>query len=98
LAATGAQFVDPTNFASLARTCVRLLALNISFIGGIHYGLAAATYETAVTDEELRSIKYQMIYSFVPAGISFSCVTFLLFSNPLTVYSVIVAFTGLMLT
>jgi hypothetical protein len=24
--------IDPVNFASLARTCVRLLALNISFV------------------------------------------------------------------
>ena len=48
--------VDPEHFAFLARTAVRLLTLNISFLGGIHYGLAACTYETARNDEELRRI------------------------------------------
>jgi hypothetical protein len=65
----GAAAVDPASFAYLARTCLRLLALNISFSvsssivsyfyqGGIHYGLASATYETAVSDEELKHIRY----------------------------------------
>jgi hypothetical protein len=52
----GTGFVDPAQFAYLARTCLRILALNISFMGGIHYGLASATYETAVSDEEHRHI------------------------------------------
>lgn len=90
--------IEPTSFATLARTCVRLLALNISFIGGIHYGLASATYETAIHDEELRAIKLQMIYSFVPAAMSFSCASMLLFSSPLTLSTVMFSFTGLMLT
>lgn len=77
---------------------MRILALNISFMGGIHYGLASATYETAVSDEELRHIQYQMIYSFVPAAMSFSLTSFLLFSTPLTLPTVIFSFTGLMLT
>ena len=50
--------VDPATFVYLARTAVRLLSLNISFLGGIHYGLAASTYETAVTEEEVRRVKY----------------------------------------
>ena len=75
--------VDPASFAYTARTCVRLLALNLSFIGGIHYGFASATYETATTDSELKNIKYQMIYSFIPATFSFSCAALLLNSTPL---------------
>ena len=66
--------------------------------GGIHYGLASASYETAVTDEELKRIQYQMIYSFVPAAMSFSSASFLLFSSPLTLQTCIFAFSGLMLT
>lgn len=54
MVSAGTGVVDPAQFAYLARTCMRILALNISFMGGIHYGLASATYETAVTDEELR--------------------------------------------
>jgi hypothetical protein len=60
--------------------------------------LASATYETAVSDEELRHIQYQMIYSFVPAAMSFSLTSFMLFSTPLTLPTVIFTFTGLMLT
>eukprot|EP00347_Sterkiella_histriomuscorum_P002938 403366214 len=90
--------IDPANFAFVARTCVRLLALNISFIGGIHYGLAAATYDTAVTEDEIRAIKYQMVYSFIPAAMSFSSASLLLFSTPLTIPTTVIAFTSLMLT
>lgn len=90
--------VEAQAFASVARTCVRLLALNISFMGGIHYGLAAANYETAVTDSELRASSYQMIYSFLPAALSFSATSFLLFSTPLQLPGVLIGFTGLMLT
>lgn len=49
-------FVDPASFAYLARTSVRLLALNVAFHGGIHYGLGAANYELAIEDEERRRI------------------------------------------
>ena len=51
-------FVDPVQYAFLCRTAVRLLSLNISFIGGVHYGLAAATYETAISEDEERRVKY----------------------------------------
>jgi len=51
-------FVDPVTYAMLARSALRLLSLNISFYGGIHYGLASATYETAITREELNRVKY----------------------------------------
>ena len=47
--AGNAAIVDPAQFAYLSRTAVRLLSLNISFLGGVHYGLAASTYETAIT-------------------------------------------------
>jgi Protein of unknown function (DUF3429) len=95
-ASTG--MVDPQSFAYLGRTCMRLLALNISFQGGIHYGLASATYETAVTDEELKHIRRQLIFSFVPAAMSFSFTSMLLFSSPITLPTVLISFTGLMLT
>ena len=40
--AANAAVVDPYTFAFVARTCLRMLSLNISFFGGIHYGLASA--------------------------------------------------------
>jgi hypothetical protein len=40
--ASNVSAIDPTVFAYLGRTCLRLLSLNISFFGGIHYGLASA--------------------------------------------------------
>ena len=54
--AANATIVDPNSFAQLARTCVRLLSLNISFFGGIHYGLASAAYDTARSPQEQRAI------------------------------------------
>ena len=90
--------VDPQQFAYLSRSAVRLLSLNISFLGGIHYGLAAATYETAITADEQRRVKYQMIYAFVPAAMALSSSSFLLFASPLTIKHVVIGFTSLMLT
>ena len=72
--------------------------MNISFIGGVHYGLAAATYETAITEEEEKRVKYQMCYAFVPAAMSLSSSSFLLFSSPLSVGPVVFGFTSLMMT
>ena len=51
-------FVDPAMYAMLARSSLRLLSLNLAFYGGIHYGLGSATYETAITEEDLNRIKY----------------------------------------
>ena len=53
-----ATYIDPTYYAFLARSALRLLSLNLAFYGGIHYGLASATYETAITEEELNRVKY----------------------------------------
>lgn len=39
-----------------------------------------------------------MVFSFVPAAMSFSCTSFMLFSAPLTLPTVVMSFTGLMLT
>lgn len=50
--ATNPAFCNPDTFAYFARTAIRLLSLNIAFMGGIHYGFAAATWETAISEEE----------------------------------------------
>ena len=97
MAANG-TIVDPYTFAYVARSCLRLLSLNISFFGGIHYGLASAAYDTARSSEETRAIQLQMFYSFVPAVMAFCSTNFLLFSSPLTMPTVIYAFSALMLT
>lgn len=76
-------FVDPATYAMMARAALRLLALNIGFYGGIHYGLASATYETAITQEEITRIKYQMLYSFVPGFIALGTTQMMLFACPL---------------
>ena len=81
--AANPAFVDPVQFGYLARSAIRLLSLNVAFMGGIHYGFAAAAYETATSDEELKRVKYQMIYSFIPAAMAFSSTSFLLFASPL---------------
>ena len=96
--AANPALVDPIQFMFLARSCLRLLSLNIGFIGGIHYGLAASNYETFTQDEELRMAKYQMIYSFVPAAMAMGASGMMLMSTPVTTPLVIVGFTSLMFT
>jgi len=96
--AANAAIINPDTFAYAARTCIRLLSLNISFFGGIHYGLASATYDTARSDEERKAVSLQMFYSFVPAIMAFSTSSFLLFSSPLTAPTVVYAFSSLMIT
>ena len=96
--AANATLVDPNTFAYMARTCMRLLSINLAFFGGIHYGLGSATYDTARTDEERRAINLQIGYSFVPALMAFASSNYLLFSSPLTLPIIIYSFTSLMLT
>ena len=93
-----ATIIDPTYYAFLSRSALRLLSLNLAFYGGIHYGLASATYETAITEEELNRVKYQMLYSFVPGIVAFSTSQIMLFSCPLQISHIVVGFTSLMLT
>ena len=38
-----------TTAAFFARTSIRLLQLNVSFMGGLHYGFAASNYEVAIS-------------------------------------------------
>ena len=40
--AANAAIVDPNQFGYMVRSSLRLLSLNISFFGGIHYGLGSA--------------------------------------------------------
>lgn len=56
--AANPAFIDPDTFAAVARSSIRLLSLNIAFSGGVHFGFGAAQYESAVTDEELKRVKY----------------------------------------
>ena len=96
--AANAAIVDPLHFAYVARTCLRILSLNVSFIGGVHYGFASAQWDTARSSEEERALSMQMMYSFVPAVMAFCSTNFLLFSSPISVGTVIYTFTCLMLT
>lgn len=90
--------VDPARFAYVARTCVRLLALNVSFTGGIHYGLGSAMYETEESEDKLGGPRLQMVYSVVPACMSVAAAGTLLYTTPLTPAAVIFGFTSFMLT
>lgn len=56
--ATQAALIDPQSFAYLARTSVRLLGLNVAFIGGIHFGLGACVYDTILDEQEKKKVKY----------------------------------------
>ena len=45
--ALNAAMVDPQNYAYIARSSLRLLSLNVSFLGGVHYGFGSALYDVA---------------------------------------------------
>lgn len=90
--------VDPARFAYVARTCVRLLALNVSFMGGIHYGFGSAMYETEENEDNLTTAKMQMVYSVVPACTSVAAAYTLLYTTPMSPPAVIFGFTSIMLT
>ena len=78
--AANAAMVDPNTFAFASRSCLRMLSLNMSFLGGIHYGFASAAYDTARDEDESRRISVQMLYSFVPAMMAYMSSNFILFS------------------
>lgn len=50
--------VDVAKFAYVARTCLRLLGLNIAFNGAIHYGFGAVSYETEESESKLKDPTY----------------------------------------
>ena len=52
------DMVDPANYAYIARTCLRMLGLNLTFFGGVHYGLGSAQYDVARTEEEKKEISW----------------------------------------
>lgn len=96
--AANATLVDPAHFGFVARSCLRMLSLNIAFLGGTHYGLGAAVYDTAKSEEEKKQIEYQLLYSFVPGTIACVSSSLVLFSTPLTLQMVMYGFTSMMLT
>lgn len=96
--AANTAVVDPITFAATARSCVRLLSLNLAFLGGVHYGLGSATYDTARTEEEQKKTMYQIGYSFMPAFSAWMLSNGLLFANPLSLANVTFCFTGLIFT
>jgi len=96
--AANATLVDPVHFAFVARSCLRMLSLNLAFLGGIHYGLGAAVYDTARSNEEKKQVEYQIMYSFVPAIVASISSSVILFTSPLSLKVVVYGFTSLLLT
>jgi hypothetical protein len=91
-------YVDQAQFAYMARSAVRLLSLNISFLGGIHYGLGACNWEIALKELERTRATRQMIFSFLPALVAIMSSSYLLFAAPIQMHHIISCFTGLMVT
>ena len=56
--AANPELVNPANFQYMTRAALRLLSLNMAFMGGIHYGLGAAMYEIAMSEKDLKFNKY----------------------------------------
>lgn len=87
--------VDPANYAYIARTCLRMLGLNLTFFGGVHYGLGSAQYDVARTEEEKKEISWQIGYAFVPGILCFGATNLLLFAAPLTLKEITIGFSTL---
>ena len=81
--ATSGAFVDQAQVAYIARSSLRLLALNLSFFGGIHYGFGACNWEVAIDDKERNLATKQMALSCLPAIVAITSSSFLLFAAPL---------------
>ena len=77
---------------------MRLLSLNITFLGGIHYGFGSAIYDVARDAEEKKGARYQIMYAFLPGIMAFGSTNLMLFAAPLTLKEVTMGFTALMLT
>ena len=88
--------VDPSNYAYVARSCLRLLGLNLTFFGGVHYGFGSAQFDVARSEEEKKAINYQLMYAFVPGIVSFGATNLMLFASPLTTSEIFTGFTALM--
>ena len=96
--AANPELINPEYFQYMARAALRLLSLNLAFIGGVHYGLGAAMYEIAIDEKDFQFNKYQMIYSMMPATIALAATSFMLFASPLTIKHVVFGFSSLMMT
>ena len=76
-------YVDQAQFAYMVRSAMRLLTLNISFFGGIHYGFGACNWEIAIEEKDRKLARNQMLLSFLPAVAAITSSSVLLFASPL---------------
>ena len=86
------QFTSPVDFWLTARACLRILSLNLAFMGGIHYGIGGALYEISTLRYLQKEAGRQVMYSFIPGIAAFGIVTWMLNVNPLTVGTLISGF------
>lgn len=78
------QFTSVYAFNLTAKTCLRLLALNIGFTGAINYGIGGALYEISNLAYLKRLHSYQIMYSFLPGILAFGAIQMLLMSPIIT--------------
>lgn len=71
---------------------MRILGLNIAFMGGIHYGIGGALYEISTLRYLQKEAARQVMYSFIPGIAAFAIVSWVLHANPLTVGTLISGF------
>lgn len=89
------QFTSPVEFSITARTCLRLLNLNIAFNGGVHYGIGGALYEIASLEHLRKAAKRQVIYSFIPGISSYIITYWMLLADPLSITVLTTGFASL---
>ena len=55
--AANAALLDPSAYAYMARTTLRLLSLNMAFIHGIHFGLGSAQFDVLRNEDDKERVK-----------------------------------------
>lgn len=89
------QFTSPFIFAVTARTCLRILSLNIAFNGAIHYGIGGALYEISSLGHLQRQHGKQVMYSFIPGMLAYGITSSMLLCSPLTIEPLCIGFASL---
>jgi len=86
------QFSSPVIFAHTARTCLRILSLNIAFNGAVNYGVGSALYEVSSTQFLRRKYSRQIMFSLLPGAASFGITEYLLLCSEITPENLIGSF------
>jgi hypothetical protein len=88
---------DPILFTTvtLSRSLLKWVSLHIALTGGVHYGVAEVFYELEPGPKEGLATGLQLLYSFLPATISYFVIKAILFTPTVTLDIITMGFLSL---